>query len=93
MWAAVHVHLWCCLIPGPASLLPERRGRAGHTGVEVADCLSRSADPPVWLTRGLTPSEHAGRLGRERGLIRPSTRSRIEVPWVDPWWVVPLSAE
>jgi len=23
------------------------------------------------------------------GLIRPSTRHRIEVPWIDPCWVVP----
>ncbi|GHO71419.1 hypothetical protein KSC_103110 [Ktedonobacter sp. SOSP1-52] len=36
---------------------------------------------------------YAVRLGRDLGLIRPSTRYHIEVPWIDPSWVVPLSPE
>jgi hypothetical protein len=47
---------------------------------------------PGWLSRGLTPLEHAVRFGRDLGLLRPSTRHRIEVPWVDPCWVIPPPA-
>jgi hypothetical protein len=33
------------------------------------------------------------RFGRDLGLIRPSTRHHIEVPWIDPSWVVPPPPE
>lgn len=48
---------------------------------------------PNWLSRGLTPLEHAVRFGRDLGLIRLSTRHRVEVPWMDPSWVAPPPAE
>jgi hypothetical protein len=68
---------------------------AGQAGVEVfevsLDVFVRLT--PGWLSRGLTPLEYAGRCGRDLGLIRPSTRHRIEVPWIDPSWVVPPPPE
>jgi len=33
------------------------------------------------------------RFGRDLGAIRPVTRHRIEVPWIDPSWGVPPSPE
>jgi hypothetical protein len=43
---------------------------------------------PPWLS----PIEQAVRFGRDLGLIRPSTRHRIEAPWIDPAWVIPPAA-
>src|SRR5947209_11577892 len=34
-----------------------------------------------------------GRYGREVGLIRPSSRLRVEVPLVDPSWITPAPPE
>ena len=42
---------------------------------------------PGWLSGRVSPLEQAVRFGREIGLLRPSTRHRIEVPWIDPSWV------
>jgi hypothetical protein len=59
---------------------------AGHAGMEACEV---SLDPlvrltPGWLSRGLTPRSSAVRFGRELGVIRPSARSRVAVPWSDP---------
>jgi hypothetical protein len=81
-WAVVHVQLWCCLILAQVSHALQVE-IAGQAGVEVFEV---SLDV-------LTPLEYAVRFGRDLGLIRPSTRQRIEVPWVDPCWVVPPSPE
>jgi hypothetical protein len=94
LWSAkpdvVQVHRWCGLIQAQVSHALQVQ-RAGHAGVEVfdvsLDLLVRLT--PGWLSRGLTPREHAVRFGRARGLRRPPPRSRIEVPWIDPRWVVP----
>lgn len=93
-WAVVQVQLWCCLILAQVyhALQVEIAGQAGVEVFEVSlDLLIRLT--PGWLSRGLTPLEHAVRFGRELGLIRPSTRHRIEVPWIDPSWVVPPPPE
>jgi hypothetical protein len=37
--------------------------------------------------------EYAVRFGCNLGLIRPSTRYHIEVPWIDPSWVFPPPPE
>ncbi|HEY1352926.1 MAG TPA: transposase [Ktedonobacteraceae bacterium] len=91
--AVVQVQLWCCLILAQVyHALPVEI--AGQTGVEVfdvsLDLLVRLT--PGWLSRGLTPLEHAVRFGRDLGLLRPSTRLRIQVPRVDPCWGVPPPA-
>ena len=41
----------------------------------------------------MTPLDQALCFGRRLGLIRPRTRHRIEVPWIDPSWVTPPSPE
>lgn len=93
-WAVIQVQLWCCLILAQVSHALQV-AIAGQAGVEVfevsLDLLIRLT--PGWLSRGLTPLEHVVRFGRELGLLRPSTRHRIEVPWIDPCWVVPPPPE
>ena len=88
--AVVQVQLWCCLIL--AQLYHALQVEiAWESGVEVfdvsLDLLVRLT--PDWLARGMSPLEQAVKRGREIGLIRPSTRIQIEVPWVDPAWVIP----
>lgn len=92
--AVVRVQVWCCLILAHVSpaLQVEMAGQAGVEVCDVSlDLLIRLT--PGWLSRGLTPVQHAVRCGRDRGLIRPSTRSRVEVLWVDPSWVIPPPPE
>jgi hypothetical protein len=98
LWSAklevLHVQLWCTLILAQIyhALQVEIAQQAGVEVFEVSlDLLVRLT--PGWLARGLTPLSHAVRFGRDLGLIRPSTRHRIEVPWIDPSWVVPPPAE
>lgn len=92
-WAVVQVQLWCCLILAQVyhALQVEIAGQAGVDVFEVSlDLLTRLT--PGWLERGRIPLEHAVRFGRELGVIRPSTRHRIEVTWIDPTWVIPPPA-
>jgi len=86
----VRVHLWWCVIPALVSPALQVE-RAGHAGMEVCD-VSRDLVvrlTPAWLSRGLTPLEHAVRFGRDLGVIRPSTCRRIEFPWSSLRWGVP----
>jgi hypothetical protein len=48
---------------------------------------------PRLLQRGIAPLPYLGRVGRELGLIRPSTRIEVQVPWVDPSWITPAPPE
>jgi hypothetical protein len=83
--AVVQVHLWCCLTLAEVSHAFQVES-AAHAGVDVVevslDLLIRLT--PGWLSRRLTPFEHAVRCGRDLALSRPSTRHYIEVPRVDP---------
>lgn len=92
-WPVIQVQLWCCLILAQVyhALQVEIAMRAGVEVFDVSlDLLIRLT--PRWLSQGRTPLEHAVRVGRDQGLIRPSTRHHIEVPWIDPSWVVPPPA-
>jgi hypothetical protein len=93
LWSAkcsvVQVQLWCCLILAQVyhALQVEIASQSGVDVFDVSlDLLVRLT--PGWLARGLTPLQQAVRFGRDLGLIRPSTRHRVEVPWIDPSWVV-----
>ena len=44
---------------------------------------------PCLLQGGIAPLPSLGRLGRELGLIRPSTRLQVQVPLVDATWITP----
>ena len=74
------------------ALQVEIAGRAEVEVFEVSlDLLIRLT--PGWLARGLIPLDQALCFGRSLGLIRPSTRHRIAVPWIDPCWVTPPPPE
>lgn len=93
-WSVIQVQLWCGLLLAQIyhGLQVEIAGQAGVEVFDVSiDLLVRWT--PGWLRRGLRPIEQAVRWGREQGLIRPSTRHRIEVPWIDPAWVTPPPVE
>lgn len=93
-WAVVQVQLWCCLILAQVyhALQVEIARQAGVEVFDVSiDLLVRLS--PAWLASGRCPQEQAVRFGRDLGLIRPSTRHRVQVPWIDPSWVVPPSEE
>lgn len=98
LWSAkpqvVQVQLWCCLILAQVyhALQVEIAAQAGVEVFDVSlDLLIRLT--PGWLARGLTPAEQAVRFGRDLGLLRPSTRHRVQVPWIDPAWVVSPPSE
>ena len=48
---------------------------------------------PRLLQRGIAPLPFLGRVGREVGLIRPSTRIKVQVPFVDATWITPAPPE
>ena len=42
---------------------------------------------PRLLQRGIAPLPYLGGMGRELGLIRPSSRVTIQVPFVEAAWI------
>ena len=48
---------------------------------------------PSLLQRGIAPLPYLGQRGRQIGLIRPSTRLAVEVPFVDATWITPAPPE
>jgi hypothetical protein len=46
----------------------------------------------AWI-RSKSPLPFLGRLGRELGLIRPSTRIQVQTPFVDQTWISPPPPE
>lgn len=86
-WEVVQVQIWAGLLL--AQLFHGLQVQlAAQEGVEPFDV---SID--LLLQRGLAPLPFLGRYGREVGLIRPSTRLRVEVPLVDPTWITPAPPE
>lgn len=84
-WSVIQVQIWACLVVAQIyhALQVQIAVQAGVDVFDVSlDLLVRLT--PKWLQRGLSPVEHAVRFGHELGIIRPSTRHRIEIDWVDP---------
>jgi hypothetical protein len=92
-WPVIQLQVWACLLVAQVSHALQVQ-IAAQAGVEVfdvsLDLLVRLT--PQWLQRGIGPQEHVVRFGRDLGLIRPSTRHQVEVPWIDPAWVIPPPA-
>src|SRR3989449_2562888 len=92
LWSAkgevVQVQIWCALL----------LAQLFH-GLQVQLAAQQGVDPfdvsiellveivPRLLQRGIAPLSALGRRGRELGLIRPSTRLRVQVPFVDATWM------
>jgi hypothetical protein len=93
-WEVVQVQIWAGLL----------LAQVFH-GLQVQLAVQEGVDPfdvsidllvqlvPRLLQRGIAPLPFLGRVGRDVGLIRPSTRLRMEVPLVDPRWITPAPPE
>jgi hypothetical protein len=93
-WEVVQVQIWCALLLAQLfhGLQVQLAAQEGVDPFEVSiDVLVEVV--PRLLQRGIAPLPFLGRLGRELGLIRPSTRIEVQVPWVDPSWITPAPPE
>lgn len=93
-WEVVQVQIWCALL----------LAQVFH-GLQVQLAAQEGVDPfavsidllvevvPRLLQRGIAPLPFLGQRGRELGLIRPSSRLQVQVPWVDASWITPAPPE
>ena len=93
-WPVLCVQIWCALLL--AQLFHGLQVQlAAQEGVEPFDVSIELLVElvPRLLQRGIAPLPSLGRLGRELGLIRPSTRLEVQVPFVDATWITPAPPE
>src|SRR5579864_5875783 len=93
-WEVVQVQIWCALLLAQLfhGLQVQLAAQEGVDPFEVSiDVLVEVV--PRLLQRGIAPLPYLGRVGRELGLIRPSSRIQVQVPWVDPSWITPAPPE
>lgn len=93
-WQVVQVQIWCALLL--AQLFHGLQVQlAVQEGVEPFDVSIELLVElvPLLLQRGIAPLPYLGRHGREVGLIRPSTRLQVQVPFVDATWITPAPPE
>src|SRR6266487_3031476 len=93
-WEVVQVQIWCALLLAQVfhGLQVQLAAQEGVEPFDVSIDLLVEVVPRL-LQRGIAPLPALGRLGRELGLIRPSTRLQVQVPWVDPSWITPAPPE
>ena len=93
-WGVVQVQIWCALLLAQVfhGLQMQLAAQEGVEPFDVSIDLLVEVVPRL-LTRGIAPLPALGRLGRALGLIRPSTRLQMQVPWVDPSWISPAPPE
>jgi len=89
-WEVVQVQIWCALLLAQLfhGLQVQLAAQEGVDPFEVSIDLLVEVVP-----RGIAPLPFLGRVGRELGLIRPSSRIQVQVPWVDPSWITPAPPE
>lgn len=93
-WAVVQVQIWCALLLAQLfhGLQVQLAAQEGVDPLEVSlDLLVQLV--PGLLQRGIAPLPYLGRYGRELGVIRPSGRLQVEVPFVDATWSTPAPPE
>jgi len=93
-WEVVQVQIWCALLLAQLfhGLQVQLAAQEGVEPFDVSIELLVEVVPPL-LQRGLAPLPYLGQRGRELGLIRPSSRIDVQVPWVDPSWITPAPPE
>jgi len=93
-WEVVQVQIWCAVLLAQLfhGLQVQLAAQEGVDPFEVSIDLLLEVVPRL-LMRGIPPLPYLGHRGRELGLIRPSSRIQIEVPWVDPSWITPAPPE
>lgn len=89
-WEVVQVQIWCALLLAQLfhGLQVQLAAQEGVDPFDVSIELLVEIVPRL-LQRGIAPLSALGRRGRELGLIRPSTRLQVQVPFVDPTWITP----
>ena len=93
-WEVVQVQIWAGLLLAQLfhGLQVQLAAQEGVEPFDVSIDLLVELVPPL-LQRGIAPLPSLGRLGRELGLIRPSTRIRVQTPFVDATWITPAPPE
>ena len=93
-WEVVQVQIWCGLLLAQVfhGLQVQLAAQEGVEPFDVSIELLVEVVPQL-LQRGIAPLPVLGRLGRELGLIRPSSRLQVQVPFVDPSWITPAPPE
>lgn len=93
-WPVICVQIWCALLLAQVfhGLQVQLAAQAGVDPFEVSLDLLVEVVPRL-LERGIAPLPLLVRRGRELGLIRPSTRLRVQVPFVDATWLSPAPPE
>ncbi len=93
-WPVLCVQIWCALLLAQLfhGLQVQLAAQEGVEPFDVSIDLLVELVPRL-LQRGIAPLPALGRLGRELGLIRPSTRLRVQVPFVDATWITPAPPE
>ena len=93
-WEVVQVQIWCALLLAQVfhGLQVQLAAQEGVDPFEVSIDLLVEVVPRL-LQRGIAPLPFLGRVGREVGLIRPSTRIKVQVPFVDATWITPAPPE
>jgi Transposase DDE domain len=93
-WPVLCVQIWCGLLLAQLfhGLQVQLAAQEGVEPFDVSIDLLVELVPPL-LQRGIAPLPLLGRLGRELGLIRPSTRIQVQVPFVDATWITPAPPE
>lgn len=89
-WEVVQVQIWAGLLLAQVfhGLQVQLAAQEGVDPFDVSIDLLVELVPPL-LQRGIAPLPALGRRGRELGLIRPSTRLKVQVPFVDITWITP----
>ena len=93
-WEVVQVQIWCALLLAQVfhGLQVQLAAQEGVDPFEVSIDLLVEVVPRL-LQRGIAPLPFLRRVGREVGLIRPSTRIEVQVPFVDATWITPAPPE
>ena len=93
-WEVVQVQIWCALLLAQLfhGLQVQLAAQEGVDPFEVSVDLLVQLVPRL-LQRGIAPLPLLGRVGRDVGLIRPSTRIAVQVPFVDAAWITPAPLE
>lgn len=93
-WEVVQVQLWAGLLLAQLfhGMQVQLAAQEGVEPFDVSIALLVSLVPHL-LQQGIAPLPWLGRRGRDLGVIRPSTRIQLQVPWVDPAWITPSPPE
>jgi hypothetical protein len=93
-WEVVQVQVWAglCLAQVFHGLQVQLAAQEGLDPFDVSIEILVDVVPRL-LRQGIALLPSLGRIGREVGLLRPSARMRVHVPFVDATWITPAPQE